>query len=216
MELANNPGNQKNIIHQYSLIFSNTSAGNVPNNARTTKPTKPEKNLIHPDQKFLQKYKTSEINHKLPLIMTHGWPGSIQEFLKIIPIIHRKSKIPIDIICPSMPGFGFSDKPTEKGMNSEKIAKIQHELMRALGYDKYVVQGGDWGATVSKWMESCYPGNGMVILLRRKGQTSKLQSDCLTCFAASCLKKKKTTNYKTDLSTQRTISISRESILRLE
>ena len=95
----------------------------------------------------------------VPLIMTHGWPGSIQEFLKIIPIIHEKSKIPIDIICPSMPGFGFSDKPTEKGMDSEKIARIQHELMCALGYDKYVVQGGDWGATVSKWMAELYPDN---------------------------------------------------------
>ena len=69
----------------------------------------------------------------VPLIMTHGWPGSIQEFLKIIPIIHKKSKIPIDIICPSMPGFGFSDKPTEKGMDSEKIARIQHDFR--LQYD---------------------------------------------------------------------------------
>ena len=95
----------------------------------------------------------------VPLIMTHGWPGSIQEFLKIIPIIHSKSNIPIDIICPSMPGFGFSDKPTKKGMNSEEIAKIQHELISALGYDKYVVQGGDWGAAVSKWMAELYPEN---------------------------------------------------------
>ena len=63
LELANNPGNQKNIIHQYSLIFSNTSAGNIPNNARTTKPTKPENSLTHANQKYLQKYKTTEINH---------------------------------------------------------------------------------------------------------------------------------------------------------
>ena len=54
--------------------------------------------------------------------MTHGWPGSIQEFLKIIPIIQKNSQIPIDIICPSLPGFGFSDKPTEVGMDSEQIA----------------------------------------------------------------------------------------------
>ena len=95
----------------------------------------------------------------IPLVMTHGWPGSIQEFIKIIPIIHSKSNIPIDIICPSMPGFGFSDKPTSPGMNSENIARIQHELMCALGYEKYVVQGGDWGATVSKWMAELYPEN---------------------------------------------------------
>ena len=93
----------------------------------------------------------------LPIVMTHGWPGSIQEFLKIIPIIQKNSQIPIDIICPSLPGFGFSDKPTEVGMNSEQIAKIQHELMQSLGYKKYVVQGGDWGATVSKWMAELFP-----------------------------------------------------------
>jgi epoxide hydrolase len=95
----------------------------------------------------------------VPLMMTHGWPGSIQEFLKIIPILREQSKVPLDIICPSLPGFGFSDKPTEIGMDSENIAKIQHELMTALGYKKYVVQGGDWGSTVSKWMAELFPEN---------------------------------------------------------
>ncbi|MDC1171005.1 epoxide hydrolase [Gammaproteobacteria bacterium] len=98
-------------------------------------------------------------NHKdaVPLVMTHGWPGSIQEFIKIIPIIQKESKIPVDIICPSLPGFGFSDKPKSTGMNSKEIAKLQHELVMALGYKKYVVQGGDWGATVSKWMAELFP-----------------------------------------------------------
>ena len=89
--------------------------------------------------------------------MTHGWPGSIQEFLKIIPIIQKNSDMPIDIICPSLPGFGFSDKPKEVGMDSKQIAILQHELLIALGYDKYIVQGGDWGATISKWMAELYP-----------------------------------------------------------
>ena len=95
----------------------------------------------------------------VPLMMTHGWPGSIQEFLKIIPLLREQSKVPLDIICPSLPGFGFSDKPTEIGMDSENIAKIQHELMTALEYKKYVVQGGDWGSTVSKWMAELFPEN---------------------------------------------------------
>ena len=94
-----------------------------------------------------------------PLLLTHGWPGSIQEFLKIIPILQNQSPVPLNIVCPSLPGFGFSDKPTKSGMNSEEIAKIQHELMIELGYKKYVVQGGDWGATVSKWMAELYPEN---------------------------------------------------------
>ncbi|EJP71894.1 MAG: epoxide hydrolase 1 [SAR86 cluster bacterium SAR86A] len=99
----------------------------------------------------------SNTSNSLPIVMTHGWPGSVQEFLKIIPMLHKAAPMPIDIICPSLPGFGFSDKPTEPGMNSKEIAKIQHELVLALGYKKYVVQGGDWGATVSKWMAELYP-----------------------------------------------------------
>ena len=101
----------------------------------------------------------SDNKNALPLVMTHGWPGSIQEFIKVIPLIQEKSDRPIDIICPSLPGFGFSDKPDNLGMNSEEIAKIQHELMIALGYKKYIVQGGDWGATVSKWMAELFPEN---------------------------------------------------------
>ena len=65
----------------------------------------------------------------------------------------------MDIICPALPGFGFSDKPTKVGMNSGEIAKLQHELIMALGYKKYVVQGGDWGATISKWMAELFPEN---------------------------------------------------------
>ena len=99
----------------------------------------------------------SNNDNAIPLVMTHGWPGSIQEFLKIIPIIQKNSDIPIDIICPSLPGFGFSDKPKEVGMDSKQIAILQHELLIALGYDKYIVQGGDWGATISKWMAELYP-----------------------------------------------------------
>ena len=91
--------------------------------------------------------------------MTHGWPGSIQEFLKIIPILQKDSPIPLDIICPALPGFGFSDKPTKVGMNSGEIAKLQHELIMALGYKKYVVHGGDWGATISNWMAELFPEN---------------------------------------------------------
>ena len=77
--------------------------------------------------------------------------GAFQEFLKSISMLHKAAPMAIDIICPSLL-VGFSDKPTEPGMNSKEIAKIQHELVLALGYKKYVVQGGDWGATVSKWI----------------------------------------------------------------
>jgi len=101
----------------------------------------------------------SNKKNALALVMTHGWPGSIQEFIKVIPLIQNQSPRPVDIICPSLPGFGFSDKPKKLGMNSEEIAKIQHELVIGLGYKQYVVQGGDWGATVSKWMAELFPDN---------------------------------------------------------
>ena len=93
----------------------------------------------------------------IPLLMTHGWPGSIQEFIKIIPILKNNPEVDFHIVCPSLVGFGFSDKASEPGMSSEEIAKLEHELMLELGYDKYVVQGGDWGATISKWIAELFP-----------------------------------------------------------
>lgn len=91
----------------------------------------------------------------LPLVMTHGWPGSIVEFQKVVgpltdPAAHGGD--PADafhVVCPSLPGYGFSDKPTAKGWGVQKIADTWSELMQGLGYDQYVAQGGDWGAMVT-------------------------------------------------------------------
>ena len=94
----------------------------------------------------------------LPVIVTHGWPGSIVEQLKIIgpltdPTAHGGSATDaFDVVIPSMPGYGFSGKPTATGWNPERIAKSWAELMRRLGYTRYVAQGGDWGAPVSSAM----------------------------------------------------------------
>ncbi len=100
----------------------------------------------------------SDSKNSIPIIITHGWPGSIQEFFKIIPLLNKdKEGLSFDVICPSMPGYGFSDKPSQKGYDSKKIAEINHELMTALGYKKYVVQGGDWGSTISKWSAELFP-----------------------------------------------------------
>ncbi|TDJ25839.1 MAG: epoxide hydrolase [Gammaproteobacteria bacterium] len=91
----------------------------------------------------------------LPLIMTHGWPGSIVEFQKVIgPLTDPKAHggDPADafhLVCPSLPGFGFSDKPTEPGWGVEKIGAAWTRLMAILGYDRYVAQGGDWGSMVT-------------------------------------------------------------------
>jgi pimeloyl-ACP methyl ester carboxylesterase len=99
----------------------------------------------------------------LPLIVTHGWPGSTVEQLKIIgpltsPTEHGAS--PADafhLVIPSLPGYGFSGKPTETGWNPVRIARAWIELMRRLGYTRYVAQGGDWGNAVTEQMALAKP-----------------------------------------------------------
>ena len=103
-------------------------------------------------------HKTSNSKNAIPLLLTHGWPGSVQEFLKIIPLLTEgREGIEFNVVCPAIPGYGFSDKPTELGMNSEEVAKLENELMLSLGYNKYIAQGGDWGATITKWIAELFP-----------------------------------------------------------
>ncbi|OBG82208.1 epoxide hydrolase [Mycobacterium sp. E802] len=81
-----------------------------------------------------------------PLLITHGWPGSIVEFHKVIEPLTEAG---FDVVCPSLPGYGFSGKPTATGWGIEKIAQAWDTLMTRLGYDRYGAQGGDWGAAVT-------------------------------------------------------------------
>ncbi|QRM36076.1 epoxide hydrolase family protein [Microvirga sp. VF16] len=91
----------------------------------------------------------------LPLIMTHGWPGSVFELLNLIgpltdPTAHGgKAEDAFHLVLPTIPGFGFSQKPTTKGWNPQRIAAAWDVLMKRLGYPRYVSQGGDWGAIIS-------------------------------------------------------------------
>jgi pimeloyl-ACP methyl ester carboxylesterase len=96
----------------------------------------------------------SEHEDALPLLVCHGWPGSIIEQLKIIdpltnPTAHGASAVDaFHLVIPSMPGYGFSGKPAETGWGPERIARAWAELMKRLGYDRYVASGGDWGAEI--------------------------------------------------------------------
>jgi epoxide hydrolase len=81
-----------------------------------------------------------------PLLLTHGWPGSIVEFHKVIGPLTEHG---FDVVCPSLPGYGFSGKPTATGWGVEKIAAAWETLMGRLGYERYGAQGGDWGASVT-------------------------------------------------------------------
>jgi pimeloyl-ACP methyl ester carboxylesterase len=100
----------------------------------------------------------SKHQNALPLIVTHGWPGSVIEQLKIIepltdPTAHGGTATDaFHVVVPSLPGYGFSGKPTAPGWNPPRIAKAWATLMQRLGYTKYVAQGGDWGNAVSETM----------------------------------------------------------------
>src|SRR5262249_44084041 len=94
----------------------------------------------------------------LPIIITHGWPGSVIEQLKIIdpltnPTAHGgRAEDAFDVVIPSLPGYGFSGRPAGTGWDPDRIARAWAELMKRLGYTRYVAQGGDWGAPVSSAM----------------------------------------------------------------
>jgi pimeloyl-ACP methyl ester carboxylesterase len=100
----------------------------------------------------------SKEKHALPIIVTHGWPGSIIEQLKIIdpltnPTAHGgAASDAFDVVIPSLPGYGFSGKPTEVGWDPARIARAWTVLMKRLGYTRYVAQGGDWGDAVTEQM----------------------------------------------------------------
>src|SRR5437667_4355934 len=100
----------------------------------------------------------SKLPNALPVIVTHGWPGSIIEQLKIIdpltnPTAHGgNASDAFDVVVPSLPGYGFSGKPTGTGWDPERIASAWAVLMKRLGYSKFVAQGGDWGAVITDLM----------------------------------------------------------------
>jgi pimeloyl-ACP methyl ester carboxylesterase len=97
----------------------------------------------------------SKEKNALPVIVTHGWPGSIIEQLKIIdpltnPTAHGGTALDaFDVVIPSMPGYGFSGKPTTTGWDQARVARAWAVLMKRLGYTRYVAQGGDWGAIIN-------------------------------------------------------------------
>lgn len=107
----------------------------------------------------------------LPLIITHGWPGSVIEMLKVIdPLTNPEghggsASDAFDVVIPSLPGFGFSGKPTSTGWGPPRIARAWATLMQRLGYDRYVAQGGDWGAMVTDVMGTQAPSGLLAIHL---------------------------------------------------
>ena len=99
----------------------------------------------------------------LPLIITHGWPGSVFEMLQLLPLLTDPAahggaaEDAFDVVVPSIPGYGFSDIPTTPGTSNAVVAELWVQLMESLGYGRFGAQGGDWGAGISTWAARKHP-----------------------------------------------------------
>ncbi|CAF0864037.1 unnamed protein product [Rotaria sordida] len=113
----------------------------------------------------------SKHENALPLLLTHGWPGSFIEFIRTIPLLTDptafggKTEDAFHVVIPSLPGYAFSDKPTETGWNIERIAKAWIVLMERLDYKHWVAQGGDWGAVITTILGQIHPPGLLAIHL---------------------------------------------------
>ncbi|MGC4943326.1 epoxide hydrolase family protein [Kribbella sp. DT2] len=118
-----------------------------------------------------------------PLIMTHGWPGSIAEFVDVIDELAdpKDADTPaFHVVVPSLPGFGYSDKPATTGWGCEKIAAVWVELMGKLGYDKFLAHGGDWGGVVTTVLAGRFPEHVLGIHTTFAESPPGLSTDGLT------------------------------------
>ena len=119
----------------------------------------------------------------LPLVMTHGWPGSVFELLKVVgpltdPTAHGgRAEDAFHLVLPSLPGYGFSEKPRATGWNADRIGGAWDVLMRRLGYVRYVSQGGDWGAIVSDAMARQAPAGLLAIHVNRVERATTVPPD---------------------------------------
>ncbi|KAF9005506.1 Alpha/Beta hydrolase protein [Cyathus striatus] len=105
-------------------------------------------------------HKKSEVVDAIPLLFVHGWPGSIIEVRKILPLLIQASPDhpSFHVVTFSLPGYGFSEAPKKKGFALQEFAQVGHKLMLSLGYNEYVTQGGDWGNWITKRIAHIYGG----------------------------------------------------------
>ncbi|XP_068423920.1 epoxide hydrolase 1 [Clinocottus analis] len=110
----------------------------------------------------------------VPLMLVHGWPGSFYEFYKILPLLtENQDGLVFEIICPSIPGYGFSDAPRKQGFDSLAASRIFLTLMERLGFSQFYLQGGDWGSLITTNMAQmkplCVKGLHLNMIMSRKG-----------------------------------------------
>lgn len=92
-----------------------------------------------------------------PLLLVHGWPGSFYEFYKMIPLLIQDEELNFELVIPSLPGYGFSEAPHRPGMHTYHISRVLAKLMKRLGHEKFMYQGGDWGAMIGTAIAALYP-----------------------------------------------------------
>ncbi|XP_077351551.1 epoxide hydrolase 1 [Festucalex cinctus] len=127
------------------------------------------------DVHFLHVRPTPKKNQKVvPLMIVHGWPGSFFEFYKILPLLtDSRNDLAFEVICPSIPGYGFSEAPHKQGFNSLAAARIFLKLMERLGFLQFYLQGGDWGSLITinmaQMKPQCVKGLHLNMFMSRKG-----------------------------------------------
>jgi len=120
------------------------------------------------DIHFVHCLARDEAHKPIPLLFMHGWPGNFTEVSKIIGPLTTAG---YHVIAPSLPGFGFSSYTEKDGFKNWDSARLMHQLMEGLGYEEYVVAGGDWGAMIATSMARLYPENIKAIHLTNVGTT---------------------------------------------
>ncbi|KAF0312585.1 Juvenile hormone epoxide hydrolase 1 [Amphibalanus amphitrite] len=104
----------------------------------------------------------SDQHQVVPLLLLHGWPGSFVEFRRALQLLSRPRpghRVVFELICPSLPGYGFSSAAAKPGLGTPEVAAIMRKLMLRLGFEKFFVQGGDWGSMITNLMGTMYPDN---------------------------------------------------------
>lgn len=103
---------------------------------------------------------TAKAKNVVPLLLLHGWPGSVREFYEIIPkLIKPKDDTAYVVVAPSLVGYGFSEAAAVQGMSPTEMSIVFRNLMVSLGYNKFLVQGGDWGALIGSSLAAIFPEN---------------------------------------------------------
>lgn len=96
----------------------------------------------------------------LPLLLLHGWPGSVREFYDLIPLLTTPRKdvnFVFEVIAPSLPGYGFSEGASKPGLGAAQVAVVMKNLMERIGFKKFYAHGGDWGAVIVSHMGVLFP-----------------------------------------------------------